>query len=144
MTKSGKISHDGIVKSIGEQTIEVIINNHSACSGCHAKGICGISEVKQKTITAEKPLFEVKTGDKVTVYGTLDSAAFSVVMAYVLPSVIIIAAIVILTATGSSEIVAAIGSLATTAIYFLILYVNRRRIGKKIKFSIEKYKSIDS
>lgn len=138
MTKNGKIWHDGVVKSVGEQTIEVIINNHSACSGCHAKGMCGMSEVRQKTITAVKPSFDTKPGDNVTVYGTMDSAAFSVVMAYVLPSVIIIGSIAILSATGFSEIVAATGSLAATASYFLILYLNRRRIGKKIKFSIEK------
>ena len=43
MGKSSRVQHEGIVKSISTQTLEVSIISHSACSGCHAKSACGIA-----------------------------------------------------------------------------------------------------
>lgn len=143
MAKSGQIGHGGVVKQVSEQTIEIVITNHSACSGCHAKGACGMADLKQKIITTGKPDFEVVPGDKVMVYASTGNAVFSVIMAYVLPTVIIIGTIFILTALGQSEIIAATISLLVTAIYFVILYFNRKYIGKKIMFTVGKNRNND-
>ena len=35
MGKSSRVQHEGIVKSISTQTLEVSIISHSACSGYH-------------------------------------------------------------------------------------------------------------
>ena len=48
MGKSSRVQHEGIVKSISTQTLEVSIISHSACSGCHAKSACGIADMKEK------------------------------------------------------------------------------------------------
>ena len=45
MGKSSRVQHEGIVKSISTQTLEVSIISHSACSGCHAKSACGIADM---------------------------------------------------------------------------------------------------
>ena len=55
MGKSSRVQHEGIVKSISTQTLEVSIISHSACSGCHAKSACGIADMKEKVITAQRP-----------------------------------------------------------------------------------------
>jgi positive regulator of sigma E activity len=47
MGKSSRVQHEGIVKSISTQTLEVSIISHSACSGCHAKSACGIADMKE-------------------------------------------------------------------------------------------------
>ncbi len=49
MGKSSRVQHEGIVKSISTQTLEVSIISHSACSGCHAKSACGIADMKEKS-----------------------------------------------------------------------------------------------
>lgn len=138
MTGSNRIWHEGVVKEVGAQTIEVAINNHSACSGCHAKGACGMSEVKQKMITATRPGFNITAGDKVIVYAAMGNAIYSVLLAYVIPSVVIVAGLFILLTAGLNEIIAAISSLGLIAAYFFILYLYRNRVGKKIKFTVEK------
>lgn len=138
MTGKDRISHEGVVQNIGIQTIEVVITSQSACSGCHAKGMCGMSEAKEKVVTAQRPDFDVKPGDKVLVVGTTGNALFSVVIVYVLPSVLILGSIFLLEKIENSELTAAIGSLLLLVLYFFILYLFRNRISKKIKFTVQR------
>lgn len=138
MTANNSIWHEGIVRDVKAQTIEVVIHSHSACSGCHAKGACGMSDVKQKVIIAECPAFEIKAGDRVVVYAALGNAVYSVILAYVIPSVLIILAIFLLVRTGIGELAAAVTSLVLLAGYFWTLYLFRNKIGKKIKFTVSK------
>ncbi|MEG0795374.1 MAG: SoxR reducing system RseC family protein [Odoribacter sp.] len=138
MIGKGSVQHEGIIKSISPQTIEVVINSHSACSDCHAKGACGMADVKQKIITARRPEGDVQIGDSVIVYATMNHAIYSVVLAYILPSVVVVAAIFFLEEFGSNELLAAIGSLLLLSMYFFGLYIFRDRINKKIKFTVER------
>ena len=82
MGKSSRVQHEGIVKSISTQTLEVSIISHSACSGCHAKSACGIADMKEKVITAQRPREELRPGDKVIVYASVNNAFYSVLLAY--------------------------------------------------------------
>lgn len=93
MGKSSRVQHEGIVKSISTQTLEVSIISHSACSGCHAKSACGIADMKEKVITAQRPREELRPGDKVIVYASVNNAFYSVLLAYIMPSILIIATI---------------------------------------------------
>ncbi|MDE6451178.1 MAG: SoxR reducing system RseC family protein [Odoribacter sp.] len=133
-----KVQHEGIVKSISAKTLEVQINNHSACSGCHAKKACGMENAKQKIVTVPLPDEEIHIGDKVIVYASLSHAFYAVLLAYVIPSILIIAVIFFLETSGSSELTAAFSSLVLLVLYFAVLYVSRRKINKKIKFTIKK------
>lgn len=138
MRTKEEIEHEGIVKSVTAQTLEIVIQNHSACAACHAKGACGMSEMKQKLITVQRPEGEFKAGDKVMVYASLNNAFYSVLLAYILPSIILIAAIFFIEKSGCSELTAAIASLSLLAVYFFMLYLCRGKINKKIKFNVEK------
>lgn len=138
MAGKEKVQHEGIVKSISEKTLEVLINSHSACSGCHAKGSCGMGDAKQKIITVPLPEQEFRVGEQVTVYASLGNAFYSVLLAYIIPSVLIIAAIFFLEIAGKSELTAAVCSLLLLTLYFLVLYLSRNKIKKKIKFTVEK------
>ena len=53
MTKSdnfGIIEHDGIVQKSEKNYVNVKITSVSACSGCHADGICSLADKKDKII----------------------------------------------------------------------------------------------
>ena len=138
MAEKERVHHEGIVRSISDKTLEILIISHSACSGCHAKGACGLDKATQKLITVPLPEEELHVGDKVTVYASLGNAFYSVLLAYVVPSVLIIASIFFLEMSGSNELTAAVYSLLLLALYFGILYLLRHRINKKIKFTAEK------
>lgn len=138
MAATDKIQHEGIVTSLSAQTLEVVISSHSACAACHAKSACGMSDTKQKIITVQRPAGEIKVGDKVMVYASTGNAAYSVVLAYVMPSVLIITAVFFLEKTGGNELYSAVISLILLAFYFFTLYLCRNKISKRIKFTIEK------
>lgn len=138
MTEKNSIWHEGIVRDVKAQTIEVVIYSHSACSACHAKGACGMSDIKQKVIIAERPTFEIKAGERVVVYAAMGNAVYSVVMAYIIPSILIVSAIFFLVRAGVSELTAAVASLVLLGGYFWALYLFRNKIGKKIKFTVSK------
>lgn len=138
MAEKEKIQHEGVVKSISTQTLEIVINSHSACSGCHAKGACSMADMKQKVITVQRPEGDIRIGDKVMVYASMTNAIYSVVLAYVMPSILILATIFFLVKSGSSELIAAISSLILLGGYFFVLYLCRNKISGKIKFTVEK------
>lgn len=138
MAEKERIQHEGIVKSVSAQTLEVLISSRSACSDCHARGACGMAETKQKMITALRPEGDIRVGDKVMIYASLNNAAYSVVLAYVMPSVFIITVLFFLVKTGMNEVFAALSGLILAALYFLILYLFRDKISKKIKFTVDK------
>lgn len=138
MASGNRIGHEGIVKRIGQNTVDVIIVSRSACGSCQAKSMCGMAEAVQKTITARRPGFPLRIGEKVKVYAGMGNAAYSVVLAYVLPSVLLVGAIGGITGAGYDEIYAATGALGGLAAYFCIQYLFRKKVGKRIRFSIEK------
>ncbi len=138
MADTEKIQHEGIIKSISEQTLEVMIVSLSACSGCHAKGACGMSDAKQKIIVAQRPEGNFAVGEKVTVTASLHNAFYSVLLAYIFPSILIIAAIFFIEKSEYSELTAAISSLFLLMLYFFALYLLKNKINKKIKFTVEK------
>ena len=138
MRTKEEIEHEGIVRSVTAQTLEIVIVSRSACAGCHAKGACGMADMKQKLITAQRPEGEFKAGDKVMVYASLSNAFYSVLLAYILPSVLLIAAIFFIEQSGCRELAAAVSSLSLLVLYFVMLYLFRGRINRKIKFNVKK------
>ena len=59
-----QVKHTGEVVAVTPQTTTVRIVSHSACSECHAAGLCGLSEYTEKAI-------EVPTSPSAT-YGVGD------------------------------------------------------------------------
>lgn len=138
MAEKERVQHEGIVVKVSTQTLEVLIQSHSACSGCHAKGACTMADMKQKTIITRKPETDIQVGDKVMVYASMNNAFYSVLLAYMMPSVLILTAIFFLEKSGSNELTAAVISLVLLVVYFFIIYLCRNKISKKIKFTVEK------
>lgn len=131
------IEHDGIVTQVADAFIIVTIQSQTACAGCHAKGACGMSEMTLKSITAEKPNEDIKIGDKVIVSASSQNAMLSVLLAYIVPSILMIAILALLVLTGVSEVLAATLSLTAMAVYFIVIYLLRNKFAKKIKFKVK-------
>jgi len=136
MTGKDKISHDGIVKKIYSDSIDVVIVSISACAACHAKSACTMSDTSEKIINVKKPNYELKCGDTIKVYAAKNIGIFSVIVAYVLPTILLLFTIFIMTYIGITEILAAIGSLFFLALYYIILSLFKHKIKHKINFTI--------
>ena len=127
------IEHDGIVTQVADTFIIVTIQSQTACAGCHAKGACGMSEMALKSITAEKPNEEIK----IIVSASTQNAMLSVLLAYIVPSVLIIVILTLLILAGVSEVMAATLSLIAISAYFICLYLLRNKFAQKIKFKVK-------
>ena len=110
--------HTGQVVSMTPQTTTVRIVSHSACSECHAAGLCGLSEYTEKAIevpTAPSATYGV--GDEVNVVLKATMGLKAVWLAYFLPLVL--------------------AGLGAVALYYLVLWLLRDRLRNEYVFTIQ-------
>jgi len=130
------IEHAGIVQKNDERSVTVKIISASACSGCHAEESCTLSGKEEKIIEVSG-IYNVMPGDNVTVVMKKSMGYAALILGYILPFIVILAALVIMISFSVSEPASALASLATLAFYYIILYFFRNRIGKKFKFTLK-------
>src|SRR4030065_513073 len=128
------IEHEGIVKSSDKKSVTVSIISSSACTGCHAEGICSLSGREEKTV--EIPgIYKVVPGESVTVLMKQSSGFAAVFLGYVLPLILVVAMLIILASISAPELTAGLGAIAILIPYYLALYFFRKRINRKFTFS---------
>ena len=62
-----EITHEGIVEGTDEQGVIVRFLSSTACSECHAKGVCSVSDSPEKQIVIESPGTHYNPGEKVDI-----------------------------------------------------------------------------
>lgn len=134
------IKHSGEVVRIEATTVYVKLTVSSACSGCHAKAVCGVDESVEKIVEVEGVVAsDFKVGDIVEVAlqrGTMGTKA--VVLTYVVPFFVLTILLVGSVMLGVSEGLSVLVSLAGVVVYYMVIYALRDKIKEKIKFIIIK------
>lgn len=132
------IRHEGIVLSTSEKTARVMITQTSACAACKAKSMCMSAESQQKEMDVLM-LEPMQTGDRVEVEVRERLAWKAVLYAYIMPFVVMMAAIAILDLTTElQEAVTGTISLVAIALYYLILRMFRSKLQKSFSFTARK------
>lgn len=133
-----KIEHEGFISSIKDGVICVNIIQTSACSECHAKSLCNLSEKKEKVI--EIPYFKknFNVGEKVTVSGSASIGLIAVLFSFVIPLILLVVVLSLFIAVIGDEALSAIFAIVSLFIYYLLLYLFRGQFSKKLVFSLEK------
>ena len=136
---STKISHAGIVESIGEGCVQVRILQTSACAACKVAGHCHASESKEKIVDVFNvgDVSHLKVGDSVVVTASRDVANRALLLGFGVPFLILVSVLVIMLQLVSEEGLAALAALAALLPYYGLLYLMRDRIQQKMAFSIE-------
>jgi sigma-E factor negative regulatory protein RseC len=116
--------------------VVVSITSSSACSGCHAEGICGISG-KQEKIVDIKGKYNVSPGDPVTILMEQSTGYKAVVLSYLIPLVIVISSLIALNSFSVSELISGLVSISLLVPYFLILYLFRKKINRSFTFTLK-------
>ena len=133
-----KIKHQGVVESIGGDCIRVKIMQTSACSSCSAKGYCSSIEVRKKIVNIRTTKTEsYRPGDKVWVIAELSMGIRAITWAFVYPFFILLSSLFMFMALWSNELYSALSSLFLLVVYYIILWLNKGRIGKKFVFYIQ-------
>ncbi len=134
---SGEISHKGKVISVGEGKVSVQIVSESACSACHAAGLCGASESKKKTVEAQ--VYGARTysiGQEVEVCLARKLGLKAVFLSYVIPLIILLILVLSLSWIGLGELVCGLASVGGIAVYYLVLYLCRGRLAEGYVFYV--------
>lgn len=137
-----RIEHEGRVEGIGEDFIRVSIVNRSACAQCQAKGVCAASEESVRTIdiplTISTMTRRFELGEKVNVVLSSSLGATAVVLAYVVPLLVLIAAILLASSLQLQELYVGLCALGSVALWYAVLFLMRNRLSRVFLFSVEK------
>ena len=134
----GAIIHPGIIESVTSDKILVRILSQSACSSCHAKGACSISEVEEKIIEIDHfTPGKWEPGQEVMVKMQQSLGLTAVFLGYVAPLIVLIASVIIFLSLLHHEGYAALLSIFMLIPYYGILYLFRSRLKKKFNFKID-------
>ena len=132
-------SHDGTVIAVAPHLVKVEMHVVSACSSCKAHASCTFVDKADKVVEVETDEWKnYNEGDTVTVTVNESLGLLAVLLAYILPALLLIAAVILLSVFTHSELVAAALPIAIVAVYYLILYRFRNRLQKKFSFGLTK------
>lgn len=136
-------THDGKVVAVETGKVKVEMHVVSACSSCKAHEKCAFVDNAEKIVEVETSNWNRYTvGDRVVVSVNEGLGLLAVLLAYLLPAVVIIATLVLSLALIGNEGLAALITLAITALYFLLLYRMRNRLQQKFSFGISPLETV--
>ena len=116
---SESINHTGFVEKIDGDTVFVRITQQSACSGCHAQSMCSASEKKDKIIEVPDRSGRFHVNEVVIICGQNSMGLQAVLLAFVIPLVIVVGAIVIGTNLQWDETTSGLTGLSLLLPYYL-------------------------
>lgn len=136
---TGEVSHKGMIVSVGKDKVSVQIVSESACSACHAAGLCGAAESKKKIV--DVPVYGDRSysiGQEVEVCLARKMGLKAVLLSYVIPLVILLILVLSLSYIGFGELASGLVSIGGIAVYYLILYLCRKHLAEEYVFYIRK------
>ena len=142
MSDQNLIDHIGIVDRIEGDVVHVKINSESACSACHAKGVCGAADQEEKFLDVPLSGASYKTGERVHVQVARRLGFKAVALGYFYPFLLLMAVLILLLFIGVSELKAGGMALLSILPYYLLLYLFRKRIESTFTFSIKKTNTV--
>ena len=138
MSRKNEITHVGKIIEMTPDftTVEIMVS--SACSSCHAKGICGMSEEEEKVIMLPTdPYSDHKVGDEVQVCTKMSMGLKAVWISYVIPLAILMILILSLSAVLESEVIRALVAIGGVAVYYFFIWLFRDRLSDEFVFYIK-------
>ena len=138
MSSSSEISHRGRIVAITPEVTTVEIVSESACAACHAKGLCSLGDSTVKQIELPTRGWDnYSVGQDVSVVLRASMGHKAVWLAYVIPLLIMVAALLGTLAAGGSELLAGLLAIGAIALYYLVIWLLRGRLRNEYIFNIQ-------
>ena len=133
---NARVSHEGTVINVADGKVSVKIEVKSACSACHARSMCSVSELSEKVIEAQ-PAESVSVGDSVVVEMEEKFGLKAVFYVFFIPFVLM-ASTLFVSANFVAESFAALFSLLILLPYYLLLALLKPYFTKTFVFVCRK------
>lgn len=136
---SQNIQHRGKVERIEGDKVFVRVEKQTACSGCHAKGMCGEKGAERIMEVSTPHASSFTVGESVVVALLRPSMGWSsVAWGYVLPLVVLLSVLFGFKALGMEDGVSAVASIGAVVVYYVAMYIMRHKFEQRIQFTIIK------
>ena len=133
-----EIYHDGKIIEITPEFTSVEIISSSACSQCHAKGLCGFSEEESKVVMVPtSPYTARKVGDTVTLALKQTMGLKAVWISYVIPLIILMILVLSLSSVIDNEVWTGLAAIGGVALYYLVIWLLRDKLKNEFVFYIK-------
>ena len=135
---NNKIKHSGIVETVSEERVTVRILQTSACAACKVASHCNASESKEKMVdvVCENGAAYEK-GQQVVVSASRQVANQALLLGFGVPFLLLVGVLFVVLRLSGNEGVAALSGLAALVPYYLLLWLLRDRVGRRVSFQIE-------
>jgi len=135
---STKISHSGVIESVGSDGVSVRIVQTSACAACKVAGYCNAAEKKEKIIEVScDNSASYQAGQQVTVSTSGSVAARALLWAFGVPFVVLMGVLLLVLLMTGSEGKAALCALLSLIPYYGVLWLLREKMRRQLAFYIE-------
>lgn len=139
------MEHPGTVTAVKTGFVTVQITSVSACAACQAHSRCGFAESKTKTLDIPTTDWQSYTeGQNVTVTIDHSRGLLATWWAYVLPAILLLAVSIPLSLVGAPEPLVILITLASLALYILILFLLRRKLDSRFTLTVAPLKPSDT
>lgn len=136
--KKNEITHKGKITEITPDFTTVEIIASSACSSCHAKGLCGMSEEQEKIIMLPTdPYATHQVGDEVEICTKMTMGLKAVWVSYVIPLAVLMILILSLSGIFENEALRGLAAIAGVGVYYFIIWIFRDRLKNEFTFYIK-------
>lgn len=138
MSSNSEISHRGRIVSITPEVTTVEIVSESACASCHAKGLCSLGDSTVKQVELPTCGWDnYQPGQEVDVVLRASMGHKAVWLAYVLPLLVMVAALLGTLSAGGTELTAGLIAIGAVALYYLVIWLLRGRLRNEYIFNIK-------
>ena len=138
MVVNDDIRHQGKVERIENDKVFVRIEQKAACNDCHAKAVCLVADKKDKVIEVNDYSGSYELHETVNISVRSSMGLTAVVIAYAIPLLFVILAVVVGLLVSKSEVVGGVTGLSVLVAYYFVLYLMRDKIKKKLVFTLSK------
>lgn len=134
-----RISHTGIVEAIEEGRVTVRIVQTSACASCKVARHCSAAESREKRVEVydSKAAERHEVGDEVVVTMSERNGRDAVIIAFVIPLVIMILAMVVVRSLTGNDGYSALAGVVSLLPYYLAVFLIRGKLARKFAFIID-------
>ena len=137
MKTTDNVYHQGTILSIDKGKAEVRIIQKSACSSCHAKSMCSMSDMKEKNVEVSlNPGSQYTIGDIVTVVLARSLGTKAVLLAYFIPFVVMISTLFLVWGLSGNEAISGLAALGILVPYYLILSLFKKKLKNQYEFRL--------
>jgi sigma-E factor negative regulatory protein RseC len=135
---SERITHEGIIDHIENDTVFVRILSKSACAECHSKSMCGVSEMNEKLIEVKQKGSGFTTGETVNVILDRSLGNKAVLLGYFIPFILLITTLLV-SSLYFGELWSGLLAVAVLIPYYLLLFAFKDKLSKTFHFRIERF-----